>query len=71
MIERSASFPTRFMSSPWPAMPMTSVLKISGTISDLIIRRKMFDRTRRSVPAKTNDWSPAAAAAVFALSGNR
>jgi hypothetical protein len=42
MIDRSASRPTFFMSSPWPAMPITSVLKSSGTISDLIIRRKML-----------------------------
>ena len=41
MIERSASRPTRFMSSPWPAMPTTSDPKISGTTIDLIIRRKI------------------------------
>src|SRR5215218_2768915 len=52
MIERSASLPTRFMSSPCPAIPTTRVLKISGTISDLIIRRNTFDSTLRSVPAK-------------------
>ena len=45
MIERSASLPTRFMSSPCPAMPTTSVEKISGTISDLIMRRKIVDST--------------------------
>ena len=33
------------MSSPCPAMPTTSVANSSGTISDLIIRRKIVDRT--------------------------
>ena len=41
-MERSASLPTFFMSSPWPAMPTTRVLNSSGTINDLIMRRKMF-----------------------------
>src|SRR6476619_2259156 len=31
------------MSSPCPAMPMTRVAKMSGVISDLIIRRKMVE----------------------------
>ena len=31
------------MSSPWPAMPMTSVPKMIGTMIDLIIRRKMVE----------------------------
>ena len=43
MSDLSASRPTRFMSSPWPAMPTTSVAKMSGAISDLIIRRKMVE----------------------------
>ncbi len=42
MMERSASLPTFFMSSPCPAMPTTRVLKSSGTINDLIMRRKML-----------------------------
>src|SRR5436189_400880 len=48
MIERSASRPTFFMSSPWPAMPTTSVPNNSGTIMDLIIRRNTFDNSWRS-----------------------
>ena len=44
-IERSASFPTRFMSSPCPAIPTTSVEKMSGTINSLIMRRKIVDST--------------------------
>src|SRR3954466_11697003 len=51
-MDRKASLPTRFMSSPWPAMPTTSVPKSSGTMSDLIIRRKIVDRTCRSVALK-------------------
>ena len=43
MSDFSASRPTRFMSSPWPAMPTTRVAKMSGAISDLIIRRKMVE----------------------------
>ena len=42
-IERNASRPTFFMSSPCPAIPTTSVLNSSGTISDLIMRRKIDD----------------------------
>src|SRR5262245_15797321 len=44
MSDLSASRPTRLMSSPWPAIPTTSVAKMSGAISDLIIRRKMVER---------------------------
>ena len=47
MIERSANLPTFFMSSPWPAMPTTSVLNKSGTINDLIMRRKMLAKGLR------------------------
>ena len=49
MIDLKASRPTRFMSSPWPAMPTTSVAKISGAMIDLIIRRKICENGR-------NDW---------------
>ena len=42
-IDRNARRPTFFMSSPWPAMPTTSVAKSNGTISDLIIRRNTDD----------------------------
>ena len=42
MIDRNARRPTFFMSSPCPAMPTTSVENSSGTINDLIMRRKMF-----------------------------
>src|SRR6266513_1836173 len=59
MLERNATLPTRFMSSPWPAMPTTSVPNNSGTISDLIIRRKTFDKTLRSVAAQS--WCAARA----------
>ena len=38
-----ASRPTRFMSSPCPAMPTTSVPKMSGTMIDLIIRRNTVE----------------------------
>src|SRR3954466_7089968 len=41
MIERSASFPTFFMSSPCPAIPTTSVAKSNGAINDLIMFRKI------------------------------
>src|SRR5258705_3867187 len=41
------------MSSPWPAMPTTSVANRSGTISDLIMRRKTVDRIWRS-----DAWNP-------------
>ena len=47
MIERSASLPTFFMSSPGPAIPTTRVLNSSGTINDLIMRRKMFAKGLR------------------------
>src|SRR5678815_1908521 len=47
MIERSASFPTFFMSSPCPAIPTTSVEKSKGAISDLIMFRKIVDRGLR------------------------
>ena len=50
-MERNASRPTFFMSSPWPAMPTTSVLNSSGTMSDLIIRRNTDD-TAFSVVAR-------------------
>ena len=59
-IERKASLPTRFMSSPCPAMPTTSVENRSGTISDLIIRRNTDDSTCRSVawkPFPSGPWS--------------
>src|SRR4051794_19256574 len=42
------------MSSPWPAMPMTSVEKMRGAMSDLIIRRKMVERGFRSRAAAGN-----------------
>src|SRR5690349_24163044 len=42
---------SRFMSSPCPAMPTTRVPKSSGTIKDLIIRRKTLESTLRSVAA--------------------
>ncbi len=48
-MERNASLPTRFMSSPCPAMPTTSVENSSGTINDLIMRRNTVDRSWRSV----------------------
>src|SRR3954471_13036008 len=43
MIDLSARRPTRFMSSPCPAMPTTSVAKISGAMIDLIIRRNTLE----------------------------
>src|SRR5438270_462967 len=46
------TIPTGFMSSPCPALPTTSVANSSGTINDLIIRRKIDDNTCRSVAAK-------------------
>src|SRR5665647_3211917 len=61
MIERSASFPTRFMSSPCPAMPTTSVEKISGTISSLIIRRKIVDSTLSDAAWNTGVGCPGTA----------
>src|SRR5580698_6927769 len=39
MIDRKARRPTPRMSLPCPAIPTTSVAKIRGTTSDLIIRR--------------------------------
>ena len=33
----------RERSSPWPAMPTTSVPKMIGTTTDLIIRRNMVE----------------------------
>src|SRR3954463_2807757 len=42
------------MSSPWPAMPMTSVEKMRGAMSDLIIRRKMVERGLSSRAAAGN-----------------
>ena len=54
MSDLSASRPTRFMSSPWPAMPTTSVAKMSGAISDLIIRRKMVESGLSSCDASGN-----------------
>src|SRR5581483_6887509 len=52
MIDRRARRPTRFMSSPWPAIPTTSVANSSGTINDLIIRKNTDDRTFKSVAAQ-------------------
>ena len=49
MSDLRASRPTRFMSSPWPAMPMTRVAKMSGAMSDLIIRRKIVESGLRLV----------------------
>jgi hypothetical protein len=59
MIDRSASRPTRFMSSPCPAMPTTSVLKISGTISSLIIRRNTVLSGLSDVATKVSGAAPA------------
>ena len=47
--------PTRLRSSPWPAIPTTSVANSSGTISDVIIRRNSVERNWRSVA-----WKPRA-----------
>src|SRR5258708_1865400 len=57
MIERSASLPTRVMSSPRHAMSTMSVDASSGTIRDLIARRKMFDNSWRS--DASNPFCPA------------
>jgi hypothetical protein len=54
-MDRNASFPTRFMSSPWPAMPTTSVANSRGTINDLIMRRKTVERKFR-LDAWNPDW---------------
>src|SRR6266480_4796274 len=43
MIDLRASRPTRFMSSPCPAIPTTSVPNMIGTMIDLIILRKTVD----------------------------
>src|SRR6202008_1061081 len=43
MIDFKARRPTRFMSSPCPAIPTTSVPKMSGAMIDLIIRRNTVD----------------------------
>src|SRR5690349_3926838 len=42
-IERNASRPTFFMSSPCPAIPTTSVENSSGAINDLIMLRKIVE----------------------------
>lgn len=44
----SARRPMRFRSSPWPAMPITRVPKMSGTTIDLIIRRKVVESGLRN-----------------------
>src|SRR5688572_24470555 len=54
MIDLSANLPTRFMSSPCPAMPMTSVPKISGAMMDLIMRRKICESGRKDCAASGN-----------------
>src|SRR5665213_1010913 len=61
MIDRNASLPTRFMSSPCPAMPTTSVEKISGTMSSLIIRRKIVDRILSDAASKIGLGAPGTA----------
>src|SRR6266516_501027 len=43
MIDFSASLPTRFMSSPCPAIPTTSVPNMIGTMIDLINLRKTVE----------------------------
>src|SRR6266566_1517393 len=57
MMDLSANRPTRFMSSPCPAIPTTRVPKISGTMMDLIIRRKTVD-TGLSVVANSGAYTP-------------
>ena len=44
----SARRPMRLRSSPWPAMPITRVPKMSGTTIDLIIRRKSVESGLRT-----------------------
>ena len=43
LIDLTARRPMRLRSSPWPAMPTTSVPKMIGTTTDLIIRRKTVE----------------------------
>src|SRR5829696_4103190 len=50
MIDLSARRPTRFISSPCPAIPMTRLPKMIGTTTDLIILRKTVESGLRLVP---------------------
>src|SRR5262245_8342955 len=53
-MDLSASRPTRFMSSPCPAIPMTRVEKMMGTMMDLIMRRKVVESGRSSCATSGN-----------------
>src|SRR6266540_2863339 len=66
MMDLSASRPTLFMSSPWPAMPTTSVPKMIGTMIDLIIRRKTVD-SGFSVTAKSGNAQPTSTPIAIAI----
>src|SRR5580704_14988206 len=50
MIERKARRPTPRISLPCPAIPTTSAAKISGTTSDLIIRRNTVPSGSIAIP---------------------